>query len=50
MSGFDNPFDPDTKLHHAGCSCGRHHSQADHDAAMQNEEDRLLCPSPARPR
>ncbi len=41
MSGFDNPFDPDTKLHRAGCSCGRHNSQADHDAAMHNEDARV---------
>jgi nitrate/nitrite transport system substrate-binding protein len=31
MSGFDNPFDPDLKLSR-GCSCGRHHTQAEHDA------------------
>ncbi len=41
MSGFDNPFDPDTQLHRGGCSCGRHHSQADHEAAMQNEDARV---------
>ena len=41
MSGFDNPFDPDTQLHRAGCSCGRHHSQADHEADMRNEDARV---------
>jgi nitrate/nitrite transport system substrate-binding protein len=39
MSGFDNPFDPDTKLHR-GCTCGQHHSQEEHDrqAALKGEE------------
>ena len=32
---FDNPFDADSKLHPAGCSCGRHKSQAEHDRQMQ---------------
>ena len=30
MSGFDNPFDPKTKLN-KGCSCGKHGSQEAHD-------------------
>lgn len=41
MSAFDNPFDPDTKLHRGGCSCGQHHSQAAHDAAMKDEDARV---------
>ena len=32
---FDNPFDADSKLHPAGCSCGQHKSQAEHDRQMQ---------------
>jgi nitrate/nitrite transport system substrate-binding protein len=34
MSTFDNPFDPRRRLA-SGCSCGRHHSQSDHDQALQ---------------
>ena len=39
MSGFDNPFDPDTRLHR-GCTCGQHHSQEEHDrsVALKGEE------------
>lgn len=39
MSGFDNPFDPDTRLHR-GCTCGQHHSQEEHDrsVALEGEE------------
>lgn len=33
MSTFDNPFDPDQSLHR-GCTCGKHASQADHNAAI----------------
>ncbi len=32
MSIFDNPFDPDRRLRHGGCRCGRHGSDAEHDA------------------
>jgi nitrate/nitrite transport system substrate-binding protein len=32
MSAFNDPFDPDQSLRR-GCSCGRHASQAEHDAA-----------------
>ncbi|MCU0897773.1 MAG: ABC transporter substrate-binding protein [Burkholderiales bacterium] len=32
MSAFKNPFDPNVRLG-ASCSCGRHASQAEHDAA-----------------
>ncbi|MFP4154575.1 MAG: ABC transporter substrate-binding protein [Halothiobacillaceae bacterium] len=32
MSAFQNPYDPRLKLS-GGCSCGKHHSQAEHDAA-----------------
>ncbi|MGH6753080.1 MAG: CmpA/NrtA family ABC transporter substrate-binding protein, partial [Bradyrhizobium sp.] len=35
MSTFDNPFDPARRLHSQGCSCGRHSSDAEHDAAAQ---------------
>ena len=35
MSSFDNPFDPDRRLARAGCSCGAHRSQAEHDAAQR---------------
>src|SRR5919206_587375 len=33
MSTFDNPFDPNRRLHSGGCSCGRHVSEAEHQAA-----------------
>ena len=35
MSTFDNPFDPDRGLRSFGCSCGRHVSEAAHEAAAQ---------------
>ena len=35
MSTFDNPFDPDRGLRSFGCSCGRHASDAEHEAAAQ---------------
>src|SRR5262252_6113545 len=35
MSTFDNPFDPERRLNRTGCSCGRHRSQAEHDAEPQ---------------
>ena len=35
MSTFDNPFDPNRRLHAGGCSCGRHVSEAEHQADMQ---------------
>src|SRR6266508_4831996 len=31
MSTFDNPFDPQRRLHRSGCSCGRHVDQTAHD-------------------
>lgn len=31
MSTFDNPFDAKNSLNRAGCACGRHLSQTDHD-------------------
>src|SRR6201997_4066636 len=34
-STFDNPFDPERRLNRTGCSCGRHRSQAEHDAQPQ---------------
>lgn len=38
---FDNPFDP-LKTLQRGCSCGRHASAADHDAAALSGEDARL--------
>ena len=35
MSTFDNPFDPDRRLHSRGCSCGLHASEAEHHAVAQ---------------
>jgi nitrate/nitrite transport system substrate-binding protein len=35
MSSFDNPFDSDRRLARAGCGCGAHRSQAEHDAAQR---------------
>ena len=37
MAAFDDPFDPEVKLSH-GCSCGRHATAAEHDAAAHDEE------------
>lgn len=37
MSAYRNPFDPKVRLHRGGCSCGRHHSQAEHDQAVALE-------------
>src|SRR5215471_11614059 len=34
MSTFDNPFDPERRLDRTGCSCGRHRSQAEHNAQL----------------
>src|SRR5205807_5718840 len=34
MSTFDNPFDPERRLNRTGCRCGRHRSQAEHDAQL----------------
>ena len=31
MSTFDNPFDPSRWLARAGCACGRHRSEAEHE-------------------
>ena len=36
MSGFDNPFDPNTRLAN-GCSCGKHANQADHEKAIATD-------------
>ncbi len=38
MSAFDDPFDPDIELGRAGCSCGRHSSEAEH---VMDEEARI---------
>lgn len=32
MSTFDNPFDPNRRLHTTGCSCGHHATEAEHAA------------------
>jgi nitrate/nitrite transport system substrate-binding protein len=31
MSTFDNPFDPRRRLERAGCACGRHRREAEHE-------------------
>src|SRR5258706_3617280 len=33
MSTFDNPFDSERRLRSNGCGCGRHASEAEHEAA-----------------
>jgi nitrate/nitrite transport system substrate-binding protein len=33
MGSFDNPFDPAGRLRRAGCSCGSHANQTEHDQA-----------------
>jgi nitrate/nitrite transport system substrate-binding protein len=38
MSTFDNPFDPNRRFN-AGCNCGQHASQSDHEAALQLQCD-----------
>ena len=38
MSTFDDPFDASRRLSRAGCSCGAHASQADHDGAVAADE------------
>ncbi|MFH1814297.1 MAG: CmpA/NrtA family ABC transporter substrate-binding protein [Pseudomonadota bacterium] len=40
MSTFRNPFDANVKL--SGCSCGRHHSQAEHEQAELLSEEAML--------
>ena len=35
MSTFDDAFDPKRRLHSAGCSCGRHISEAEHARETQ---------------
>jgi nitrate/nitrite transport system substrate-binding protein len=46
MAIFDDPYDPTTPLSRRGCSCGRHASEADHQAdhqadALGGEDARL---------
>ncbi len=41
MSAFRNPFDYKVRLNRGGCSCGRHHSQAEHDHAETLERQAL---------
>lgn len=41
MGMFDDPLDATGKLTASGCGCGRHASQADHDAALAGSEARL---------
>jgi nitrate/nitrite transport system substrate-binding protein len=38
---FDDPFDAKRSLSRAGCSCGRHESQAEHDTALAASDMRL---------
>jgi nitrate/nitrite transport system substrate-binding protein len=38
MSAFSNPFNPDVRLG-ARCTCGKHRSQADHDAVVDVPAD-----------
>ncbi len=47
MSTFDNPFDPRRQLNSAGCSCGRHVSQSEHerDAIRQLQCDPIEAPA-----
>lgn len=40
MSAFSNPFDPKVRLG-SSCGCGRHHSQAHHDAEQAPDPDDL---------
>src|SRR5205814_427152 len=42
MSAFDDPFDPKVSLPSSGCGCGRHASQAEHDASVAATEDRIV--------
>ena len=37
MSAFKNPYDPNIKLS-SGCGCGRHSTQAAHDAAVETDQ------------
>ncbi len=37
MSGFRNPYDPNVRLS-AGCGCGRHATQAEHDAVLHDRQ------------
>src|SRR5258705_7904661 len=39
MSAFSNPFNPGVRLG-AGCNCGRHASQAEHELALADEPPR----------
>ncbi len=41
MGMFDDPLDATQRLTATGCGCGRHASQADHDAAAANHDGRL---------
>jgi ABC-type sugar transport system ATPase subunit len=45
MSTFDNPFDAERRLNRAGCTCGRHRSQAEHESEAQRQ---LSCASVQR--
>lgn len=38
MTALKNPFNPDLRLHHGGCTCGLHSSQEAHDAEVRGEE------------
>ncbi|PWC38947.1 CmpA/NrtA family ABC transporter substrate-binding protein [Azospirillum sp. TSO22-1] len=43
MATFDDPFDPARRLTRAGCSCGRHASEAEHDAALALDGEARLA-------
>src|SRR5436189_6090011 len=48
MSTFDNPFDPGHGLHASGCSCGRHGSEAEHQAARRPEPGAVAASEQSR--
>ena len=39
MAIFGNPFNPSSRFHKTGCTCGRHASQAEHDGACTAEAE-----------
>jgi nitrate/nitrite transport system substrate-binding protein len=38
MSTFDDPFNAEAALLRHGCSCGRHASEAEHDANAEEDQ------------
>src|SRR5271157_6043601 len=47
MAIFDNPFDPNSSANAGGCNCGRHASQAAHDADHDRDTPPQLAPAAA---